>query len=522
MSGTLFVLFPRLPRQWNVQGRRPGGEVMAGFSNRVRLGQHGGRIRDNPQVAFRVEFQDGAALDPADTYWRGRSFDRFDGEAWTRTPALIHRYPGSVEYGARWGTGVRRARIFGGPPGADVLFGSHAVLTVEPRSAIRVIREGTGDLRFRGSDVPVYTVRSTAAQPPAARLRERAAVPHPHAASYLQLPSLDGAVRRLADSLTAGQPTLLDSVLSVERFLATELEYSLDLPARSADATVEGFLFRRRAGHCEYFSTAMAVMLRSVGIPARNVTGFAGGEWNHFGSYLAVTGNQAHSWVEVWFGELGWIAFDPTPASREAITGAAAAGRWRWPLRFWLDGLEHRWSRWVLDYNLERQLGLFAGVGDFLSRGGGGRGTAAGTPARVPPWVAAAIAAALAGGLAWRVGRGRRTVRPAETRLYLALRRAYARAGLGGRGGPLEFAEGLGRAGAPGATAAEALVRVYVRRRFAPGGGRPGDLEAMRVALSSALRALGRARPPSRAIAGRRGNAHLSGGTEPRVPADAR
>jgi protein-glutamine gamma-glutamyltransferase len=304
VSATLFVLFPRLPRQWNVQGRRPGGEMMAGFSDEVRLGQHGGRIGSNPETAFRVEFLDAPPASPGSIYWRGRSFDHFDGVRWSRTRGMGARSWGRSSYAARWEGGTQRMRIFGGPPEARVLFGPHAVLAVEPRSAIRVMQEASGDVVFLGSDAPVYTVVSTARQPSDATLRaavRETGVP----GRYLQLPALDPAVGRLADSLTAGHEHRVDRVRAVERYLRGELAYSLDLPRTAAEATVEGFLFSRRAGHCEYFSTAMVALLRSVGIPARNVTGFAGGEWNEFGGYLVVTGDQAHSWVEVWFGEMG-------------------------------------------------------------------------------------------------------------------------------------------------------------------------------------------------------------------------
>ena len=507
LASALFVLFPRLPRQWNVQGRRPGGELMAGFSDQVRLGQHGGRIGSNPEVAFRVEFLDAPPADAAATLWRGRSFDHFDGERWTRTRARAWApSPAAAYYGRRWGTGTQRVRIFGGPPEAPVLFGPHAVLGVEARSAIRVRQDRTDDLPYQGSDVPVYTVVSTRRPPPDEALRRSADRAGAQLAPYLQLPELDPRVRRLADSLTAGVPDRIDRVRAVERYLSGELAYTLDLPETRADATVEGFLFRRRAGHCEYFSTAMVVMLRSLGIPARNVTGFAGGEWNRFGDYLAVTGNQAHSWVEVWFGELGWVPFDPTPASRESYTGAAAVGGWSWPLRFWMDGLEYRWYRWVLDYNLERQLGLFARAGDLFGRGGGRAAQApgGGGGAALPPWLAAVIALGAAGAVLWSGRRWRRRHRSPETRAYLALRRAYARAGVEVRGGPLDFAEALARRGAPGAGPAAELVDLYLRARFA--GEDVGErgrrrmaaaLSAARSELRSASGARGRRRRPA-------------------------
>ncbi|HEU4880756.1 MAG TPA: DUF3488 and transglutaminase-like domain-containing protein, partial [Longimicrobium sp.] len=386
VSASLFVIFPRLPRQWNVQGRRGGGATMAGFSDRVRLGEHGGRIEANPEVAFRVEFPDGVPPNIDNLYWRGRSFDRFDGREWSRSRGVVAPVLPPPAYGRRWGGPIRRVRIFGGPPETDVLFGTHPLLNVQPRSAIRVFQDYTGDVRFSGSDAPVYTTTSAGPRPSERALRASDVPDGPLVRPYLQLPlNLDPRIRRLADSLTAGQTTRIDRVRAVERHFATGFSYTLDLPRTARDATLEGFLFRRRAGHCEYYSTGMVVLLRAAGIPSRNVTGFLGGEWNGFGDYLAVTGNDAHAWVEVWMGEVGWVPFDPTPPGHADLVQAEAQNGWIWDATLWFDGMEYRWFKWVLDYNLEKQLTLFSRVGDLFSRddrrgsgprgaGGAGRG----------------------------------------------------------------------------------------------------------------------------------------------------
>ena len=497
-SATLFVVFPRLPRAWNVQGRPGGGNLMVGFSDQVVLGQHGGRIVANPAVALRVEFPDGTPADADARYWRGRSFDHFDGVQWTRTPRMPNLTFGTGVYD-RWGGPFRRVRVFGGPEGTNVLFGSHPVVAVQARSAIRVVQETTGDIIFFGSDAPVYTVVS-GRDTPAERLLRVAARPDSRLLRrYLQLPpGLDPRVRRLADSLTAAFPDRIDRVRAVETYLSTELLYTLELPRTRSEATVEGFLFRRREGHCEYFSTAMVMLLRAVAIPARNVTGFLGGEWNRFGGYLAVTGNDAHSWVEVWFPEAGWVPFDPTPASRNTLVDLGTGTGWAWPALLWFDGLEHRWYRWVLDYNLERQLDLFRSVGDLFSRGGRGPGLGRPDTPRAARWVPVLITLGVLAALALGLRRVRRRPLAEESRLYLALRRLYARAGVGGDAGPLDFVDALDRAHAPGAAPAGALVHLYVRARF--GRERIGDdgRQRMRAALAGAAAELRAARRAAR------------------------
>jgi transglutaminase-like putative cysteine protease len=499
VSLALFVLFPRLPRQWNVQGRARSGQVMAGFSDQVSLGEHGGTISDNPQVAFRVEFPDGPPS-PAETpYWRGRSFDHFDGVSWNRTRYASAGPPPSA-YAERWGGPMRRQRIFGGPPEAGVLFGLHPIVRITARSAIRPYRDPTGDQTYWGTDEPVYEVLSARGTPAEALLRASPDDTGPEADNpYLQLPPLSPAIRRLGDSLAAGLPARIDRVRAIEGYFHAEFGYTLDLPSNARDATLDAFLFRRREGHCEYFATAMVVLLRTQGIPARNVTGFVGGEWNEMGGYLAVTGNDAHAWVEAWFPEVGWVRFDPTPAdSRLDALQRVGGANWSLPSFFWLDAIEHRWYKWVLDYNLEKQIDLFRNAGDFFSRNrdavrSGARGA---SPRGLVPWAAGAFAVAMA---FWFL-RGRRVQRRTrEQRAYLALRRLYQREGLPLRPapGPLAFAEALQREEAPGSEAAARLVRLYVRARFAgedigPAGA--GEMAAALRASRDSLRDAKRAR----------------------------
>jgi len=489
MSAFVFLLFPRLPRAWSVQGRRGGGDEVAGFSDRVSIGDFGGRIGDNPEVMFRVEFPGAPPPDAEAIHWRGRSFDRFDGEEWSRTVnAAAARDLEPHEYAIRWGGPFRRMRVFGGPQGADVLFGPQPVLQVQPGSAIRPFRGITGDMMFTGSDNPVYTVTSAARVPADGLLRQAAPADERAMRAYLQLPPLNPRVWALADSLTAGRAARIDQVRAVEAWLHT-FQYTLDLPRNRAEASLEGFLFRRRAGHCEYFSTAMVVLLRARGIPARNVNGFLGGEWNDDARYLAVTGNHAHSWVEAWFPGYGWVPFDPTPAARGDVVADAGRG-WVWTTRLWFDGVEYRWYKWVVDYNMDRQLSVFRGIGSIFSRDeqpstGGRRGR---PEVRIAaPWLLAPLGLALLWLVSTRRRPGARRL-ARESRAYLSLRKAYARAGWTSAdpGGPLEFAQTLERAQAPGADEAARAVDLYLRARFS---GQPSDEGGARELAERASRA---------------------------------
>jgi hypothetical protein len=309
--------------------------------------------------------------------------------------------------------------------------------------------------------------------------------------SYLRLPPLSERMLALADSLARGRGTDYDRAVAVRDYLRSRFGYTLDLPRSAREASLEHFLFVRREGHCEYFSTAMAVLLRVMGVPARNVNGFLGGEWNEFGSYLTVTQNQAHSWVEVWFPRYGWVIFDPTPAAAAGQTTGART--WMSPLRSLLDGLEHRWGKWVLDFDLETQVGLVRRAAD--AAGTTARGAEPGGSRARRLLLAALAVAALAlavGRLTFRVRRP--ASHPSATRAYLQLRRVYARRGLvEANAPPLAFLRALRSLGAPGVEDAEAAVALYTRARFAGRTLDQGQRDALHEHVRRARAAVRRA-----------------------------
>src|SRR5262249_33648067 len=133
---------------------------------------------------------------------------------------------------------------------------------------------------------------------------------------------------------------------AVERFLKTNYGYSLQLKGapHSADPLAM-FLFDVREGHCEYFASAMVIMLRELEIPARLVNGFRAGEYNRFGDAFIVRQYDAHSWVEAYFPPYGWIEFDPTPPD------PAQPGRgWLRVVSHLLDAADLWWLEEIVNY----------------------------------------------------------------------------------------------------------------------------------------------------------------------------
>ena len=168
----------------------------------------------------------------------------------------------------------------------------------------------------------------------------------------MQLPEVDSRVPALARRIIGGRQLPFEKARAIEQYLLTRYAYSLELPSEKVDDPLAHFLFERGEGHCEYFASAMAVMLRGQGIPARIAAGFHGGVYNPLTDLQVIRSSDAHSWVEAYIERYGWLTFDPTPPVPDM-----AGGQW---LAYWLvwDALESSWSDWVLDYDVNSQLAL--------------------------------------------------------------------------------------------------------------------------------------------------------------------
>jgi transglutaminase-like putative cysteine protease len=189
-------------------------------------------------------------------------------------------------------------------PGANLEHG-HPELFLAPEGVLRYQAQGQRGLRYdvslAGSNEPPVPSLS-----PVDELR------------YLTLPPLPPRIADLAEDWVKDLESPLDQARRVEAKLRSGYRYDLDSPSGAARNPLEDFLFNSKRGHCEFYSTAMTVMLRSLGIPARNVTGFVGGTYNRFSRSYVVRQGDAHSWVEVWVDGSGWLRFDPTPPSDAA------------------------------------------------------------------------------------------------------------------------------------------------------------------------------------------------------------
>ncbi|HEY0715407.1 MAG TPA: DUF3488 and transglutaminase-like domain-containing protein, partial [Polyangia bacterium] len=549
-AALIFAMVPRIGLGFFSGSLRRKVNIV-GFSDEVTLGHHGVISGDNDTVVLWVRSPSLEAMTDENArlttiqqfYWRGTVYDTYLNGQWVRS-----RAPGSEtflqETAAKDGSIISWVRhpeapfvsrphgeqhlaaydlqeinvvglshpvafaldepiAFRVPPPAA---GSFSTLRVERRHggevALRALRPGSGGLStkdFSGARYFAYS-RPPMGRPlfgqgrPVADLRNEKLLDN-----YLQAPqSLSPRVKDLALEITKGAIGPMAKAMAITEWLRRTHSYTTDLKRDPRiEDPLEDFLFHQNAGHCEYFASATTVLLRLAGVPSRYVNGFLGGEWNNLGKYLAVRDNRAHSWAEAYLGPAGWVRIDSTPAA-----GASSRmGR----LREIVDSIEFYWSRWIIDYDVSRQVEIARRIGGQEGRTGG-RVDLSGLKALLR-WIAGLLVALVAVVVIvrrWRNrkrearGPGRRT---RSSRLSSGVFALYesAVARLAKRGfrrdlgeTPREFAARLNAAAWPGAAAFAQLTELYSAARF---GERevPADVLAT---LEREVARVGRELPP--------------------------
>jgi transglutaminase-like putative cysteine protease len=433
-----------------------------GFGRQVDLRARG-RLSDQLVMLVRS---------PQAALWRGQVYDTFDGTTWTESDTSTTTI------------GQDADRSFAIPPTADtdpfpqafvdpvrivttfyvqaqqpnIVFAAFAPERVFFPAAQLVVGPGTSlrspILLDRGL---VYSVVSTIPDlhPEGLRTAE-GTLPSNVVARYTQLPAdLPPRDVRLAERITAGASTTYDRVVAVQHWLRTHTVYDLNVPRDppGVDA-VDEFLFERRRGFCEHIASAMVVLLRAVGVPARFVTGFGPGERNALTGYFEVREDDAHAWVEVLYPGVGWVPYDPT-------FGVPPA---------------HQGSAWFVAPDVLRALGRWLGglVPAPVRAAAASAGRAVAVSARVAltgwPWAVAI--ALLAGALSLLLvrlrGRAHGPPRSGAAAAFDALTRATGARGVPRRPQhtPTEYLRALGARSPDVVSDAELIVRAFERERF--------------------------------------------------------
>ncbi|MRX11712.1 DUF3488 domain-containing protein [Pseudoduganella sp. FT25W] len=485
----LFVGFPRIQGPlWGLPGDAAGGKT--GLSDSMAPGTLSS-LAQSDEVAFRVRFFGAVPAQPQ-LYWRSIVLGDYDGRTWTRVPRK---------------RGLQRLDVAVSARGAPLRYETTMEASNTRWLALLELAGPTLQVpgyRLRDSD----EMEQFTTDPISHRVRFEASAyldftlqagERPQRMTHwLELPAgVNPRTLALAQQLRAAAsgadtPQQLSNAV-LQRFRRDGYRYTLEPPLTGANA-VDDFLFTTKAGFCEHYAGAYVVLMRAMGVPARVVTGYQGGERNPVDGYLTVRQSDAHAWAEFWTQAGGWRRVDPTAAVApervernlaRALPRPAAFGlaplldlqndpdSWLAQLRFAYAALNNSWNQWVLDYNPERQRSFLEELG-----------------AAVGNW-RTALGAALAAGLLWLL-RWQRGRRPADAlaALYAAFGRQQARHGYARAAaeGPRDYAARLRTmpASAEKHAAMEQFLHLYGQLMYGAGGteSRKASLATLKTLLS--------------------------------------
>lgn len=367
-AAPLFFVLPRVGGA-GFGANQSGISGMTGFSKSVRLGEIG-RIQQSDETVMRVKIDSGVEYAATGLRWRGIALDHFDNFTWVQSDQDKQVSVRGDRDAFLVGFRSERPKImvqtvYLEPMDTGVLFTQARPLYVQGsfQQILRDRDDGLSILR-QGYERITYTVQSDRFVPDADRLRrDVAAYAQADTAKYAQLPAdLDPRIAALADEVTAGHANRYDKARVIEDYLQTKFGYTLEQKSGGSQPVAD-FLFNVREGHCEYFASAMVLMLRTQGIAARVVNGFQQGDYNETADAYIVKQKDAHSWVEVYFpGEKTWATFDPTPfAGRDGADGApgilASFGNL-------VEAFETFWIQYFVAYDNQEQRSLWKSLRD--------------------------------------------------------------------------------------------------------------------------------------------------------------
>ncbi|MBW7864158.1 MAG: DUF3488 domain-containing protein [Candidatus Hydrogenedentes bacterium] len=529
------VLFMAIPRvEAGLLGRTDPGRAVTGLSESVLL-TGGMSIYEDPTAVMHVEFPEepGGMFTPASgLYWRTTTLSRFSGSEWTRRGLEDHLQPQMAPLFGRAtprnlqsaGREEERTRI----PGArlvrqnvfmdDVSTGALPCLDLVQRVTVGTEAERmtvqwdsgldfTVQLNARNRRTVAYTALSEVFRPTVEDLRaasmDYSGIP-PRDYSLLTYHELLPSTLGRVEQVVAGAETAYDKIQALNDWLSgPDFAYTLDLPPLPQTNAIDYFINAARRGHCELFASALALMARSQGIPTRVVSGYRGGDWSASSRSYTVRASMAHLWVEACFPGIGWVRFDPSPASDMTMTGLNRL-RMAWSRQllqskmFWYQsvmGFEGGWRldrlfAWRRSNTHAAGSGPGIGVPEPLMNTGGGFSFGAGF------WIAMVLSGLVVLYGAWRLAEAFRR-RPAKltpdqaraVRLYREFVRRMERTGFSCAGKTAEeiAAAAAGMPGFPQETVA-GVVNAYHDARF---GGRPLP-PPLAARLRNAMRTLGR------------------------------
>ncbi len=468
------VMFPFLPRVGTPMIRGTGTSLdraATGLSDSINFDETR-TISPDPQVVARVWMRQESVLFFTPLRLRGTVYDSFrDGEWRGGTDRRLRAARGKLGtfYVAR-PVGVRASATIQQvrspeqrlllPSGTFVVSGVPEIFE-ESRSGLYRLSAHSGSLEYRvGLSYQTDPIR-------------------PEVVKLLEYP-LSPEVQLFSRQVAGDAVTPREIAAKIETYLATQFQYVADPAELGRAVSVEEFLLSERRGHCEYFAAGMVVMLSHLGVPARIVGGYYGGEWNPFTGYFVVRQRDAHAWVEIHDGQR-WLTYDPSPADlRPGSGGAGALSVYASAAR---DSVEFFWDRYILTFGSEDQVTLISGALTAArnARASGGELVAS---VRAMVTLQLVVLTVLAGILIFLTAIWWRERRLS---MFQVMARSLARLGveISAADTPDEIVHRVGSTRPELERDVRNIVDVYVRERFSAAGLTPEERAAARRALSS-------------------------------------
>jgi transglutaminase-like putative cysteine protease len=362
----LFV-FPRVGTLWSVPLKNDS--AVTGVSDSMSPGDFSNLTRSR-KLAFRVSFKDNKLPEPSERYWRGLVFTEFDGRRWDRLKNenlfAVNKVNATtyIPTDLNDQSSVFNYEIVLEPTNTPWLY----ALPLATINDNRLKRTSTNELWLNNPvtqriKYEVYSSLNYQANEQQERLQQALSLPQGFNPKTIE-------TAKLWRSEVSSNDEYINKVLN---FYNQSFTYTLS-PPKVGFHTADDFLFTTQSGFCEHYASSFVVLMRAVGIPARVVTGYQGGEWNAEDNYLLVRQYDAHAWAEVWLDGEGWIRFDPTAAvapnrieqgglldslsvnDQELLDSTILPSlAWINSLSLKWDSLNYSWQRWVLSYDQQQQ-----------------------------------------------------------------------------------------------------------------------------------------------------------------------
>ncbi|MBI5643985.1 MAG: DUF3488 domain-containing protein [Deltaproteobacteria bacterium] len=476
----LFLIIPRMEMGF-FERKTMNTVKVTGFSDRVDLGAIG-PVKQDATVIMRVGLSTkGMPKEPL--YFRGMALDHYDGKGWSKTlraQTLVRKDPGGVfDLGGMDGMPLEQSILLE-PLDTEVIFAASNVAALEgPFPGLWL--DASGSVRLPSPPYSRIEYRALSMLSP---IRQDGGPPLPEYldTSFLRTNPGDSRMERLAYLISNGLESEMEKASAIEKYLKTNYTYTLSPPQHDGAAgPLDNFLFYSKQGYCEHYATAMALLLRINGIPARVVTGFLQGDWNEHGNYFIVRQQDAHSWVEAYIKGEGWRRFDPTPSSGIMPHKPSALG-------LYLDLLKWRWNRYIIHFSFTDQRKLAvqiegAGSGVFQNLRLYVKGTRSVGQAHTPRIFFIILAVSLGLILLWRI-KGRSSAASRTPAFYIEMLKVLKKKGITKKADetPLEFAERTGN------IRVKRVTEAFQLARYGGGAIRGKELDRIKAAIEELKR----------------------------------